>query len=225
MNKICLIIAMTIGACSQDNSKLLPPAGDVRSADFVPLTICQSQFNPSSPCAMERCPLEPPTCATDEDQDCDDVLDYGVEFDNCTNFCNPGQENADGDYMGDVCDPCPNDPGNDIDKDGLCADVDNCPHISNASQTNADGDGYGDACDVLPNLADPEATIAALDTRIDALEEAQTTITALQADVVLLVTALTEIREKYPEHFHGLLGLNGDPVGTSGDLSYSLPGD
>lgn len=113
----------------------------------------------------------------------------------------------------------------DVDGDCRCNGTDNCIGVPNCPQDNADGDAFGDVCDEMPNTPNPETTIAALDTRLDALEAAQSSITALQADVVLLVTALAEIRSKYPEHFHGLLGLNGDPVGTSGDLGYSLPGD
>lgn len=32
----------------------------------------------------------------------------------------------DGDGLGDVCDPCPLDPDNDADEDGICGDVDDC---------------------------------------------------------------------------------------------------
>ncbi len=46
----------------------------------------------------------------------------------------------DGDGIGDVCDQCPNDAGNDPDYDGICASVDNCPMIANADQGDADGD-------------------------------------------------------------------------------------
>ena len=66
---------------------------------------------------------------------------------------NPGQEDADSDGPGDVCDTCANDPLNDADTDGLCAEVDNCPADANPAQADADSDGAGDACDVCP--ADP----------------------------------------------------------------------
>ena len=79
------------------------------------------------------------------DNDDDGVLNND---DNCPDDANPGQENADGDDLGDVCDTCPNDSSNDMDEDGICGDVDNCPEIANPDQTNQDGDDLGDACDI-----------------------------------------------------------------------------
>lgn len=60
--------------------------------------------------------------------------------DNCPNVPNPGQENADGDELGDACDL-------DNDGDGRDDDVDNCPEVSNAPWLDHDEDGEGDACD------------------------------------------------------------------------------
>lgn len=100
----------------------------------------------------------------------DDISVTGVDFfdddddgvandaDNCPSVWNPGQENADGDSLGDACDPFPNDPNNDEDGDGLGADVDNCPTVPNPDQTDSDGDGIGDACDPYPNDPDNDPT-------------------------------------------------------------------
>ena len=75
------------------------------------------------------------------DTDGDGVID-GV--DNCPNDANPGQEDADGDGIGDACD--------DSDGDGVLDTLDNCPATPNADQADTDGDGIGDACD--PDFTD-----------------------------------------------------------------------
>lgn len=115
----------------------------------------------------------------------------------------------------------------DIDSDCVCNHEDNCRINPNCDRSNVDGDAFGDVCDEFPNTPSPETAVAALDARLDALEGAGTgaAIVALQYDIAALDAALAEIRTKYPAHFHGLLGLNGNPVGSSGDLSYSLPSD
>ena len=63
------------------------------------------------------------------------------------------QDDADRDGSGDACDPCPFDPQDDADGDGLCGDVDNCPDLATSDQTDTDGDGDGDACDNCPQAA------------------------------------------------------------------------
>jgi hypothetical protein len=68
--------------------------------------------------------------ATIYDYDCDSILN---EEDNCINDYNPGQANIDADGLGDVCDPCINDPDNDADSDSICGDIDNCPNTPNGA--------------------------------------------------------------------------------------------
>ena len=71
------------------------------------------------------------------DYDADGICD---DTDNCPDDYNPGQEDGDGDNLGDVCET-------DTDGDGTDDEDDNCPQTPNADQTDLDGDGAGDACD------------------------------------------------------------------------------
>lgn len=77
-----------------------------------------------------------PEVCDGKDNDCDGAIDEGF----------PDQ---DGDGLPDCIDPCPLDPANDADDDGVCADKDVCPEVAD-DQKDTDGDGQGDACDPCP---------------------------------------------------------------------------
>jgi len=63
-------------------------------------------------------------------------------------FCSMNQEDADGDGMGDACDPCPEMAVNtDIDNDCIPDSIDNCPYDYNPDQADSNGNGIGDVCE------------------------------------------------------------------------------
>ena len=95
------------------------------------------------------------TCIdTDGDGFADRLTDTSAcPLDNCAATPNTDQSDADGDGRGDACDPCPYDPRNDPDSDGVCQGVDLCPGRPDPAQQDQDGDGTGDACDNCPTVA------------------------------------------------------------------------
>jgi hypothetical protein len=74
---------------------------------------------------------------SDVDSDIDGICD---DFDNCPETANPGQEDIDRDWVGDVCD-------DDMDWDYILNENDNCPKKANHKQQDTDIDGTGDACE------------------------------------------------------------------------------
>ena len=87
------------------------------------------------------------------------VLECGVDdvevVEECRARALPAAPDSDVDGIVDRCDACVNDPVDDIDDDGICADLDNAPFVANPAQTDTDSDGVGDAvdnCDEVANV-------------------------------------------------------------------------
>ncbi|MDQ2652708.1 MAG: malectin domain-containing carbohydrate-binding protein [Chloroflexota bacterium] len=72
-------------------------------------------------------------------------------LDNCPNVQNPDQSDADGDGAGDACPIY-----YDTDGDGVADKEDNCPGVSTTDFRDTDGDGAGDPCDKSPDGVEPE---------------------------------------------------------------------
>ncbi|WP_226661166.1 PHB depolymerase family esterase [Microbulbifer aggregans] len=92
-------------------------------------------------------------CSSNTGEETADTDGDGIEdtLDNCPNTANAGQEDNDGDGIGNACDSTPDGEPLDSDGDGVNDSVDNCPAVANAGQEDNDGDGIGNACDSTPD--------------------------------------------------------------------------
>ena len=142
-------------------------------------------------------------CGWDQvsDYDNDGVPEYE---DNCPSTYNPDQANADGDYLGDACDLCPNEAvldeydslpdgciDGDYDGDGVQDNYDNCPYEDSTGYDDeyypdgciddTDGDGALDNVDVCPDVYDYDQA----DSDGDGLGDACEVNTDIGTDVVV----------------------------------------
>jgi hypothetical protein len=124
--------------------------------------------------AASAAPVWKPHTTTPIDLDADAVADAG---DNCPGVANPDQADADGDGLGDACEPVSPPAPADGDGDGVPDASDNCPETENPGQADSDGDGAGDACDAPPPLPDGDG-----DGVPDASDNCPETVNPGQAD-------------------------------------------
>jgi hypothetical protein len=145
------------------------------------------------------------------DRDADGLQDSA---DNCPDAANAGQQDRDGDLLGDACDRFPGDPANDVDGDGVGADTDNCPALRNPAQTDWDGDRRGDACD--PSARVRILRVSQRRGRVSVRASLRPTLlapSALRVRVLRRVCTAGRCRERLVREIRGARGARaGDPT-------------
>jgi len=121
-----------------------------------PAIVCGTPAN--EPTCVPSRPGEFDGSRTADDSDGDGIANAN---DNCPDVFNPirpidngSQPDADGDGLGDECDPTPLPP--DVDNDNVPNDADNCPVDANTDQADNDIDAKGNVCDFCADTANPD---------------------------------------------------------------------
>ena len=133
--------------------------GDTDTCPYDPLNDIDSDgvCGDVDGCPNNRDKKSPGVCGClfpDLDGDGDGIFDCR---DNCPSTPNPGQENEDGDRLGDECDAFLADQHEwiDPDDDGIGNNTaDNCPEVASSDLTDTDGDGVGDVCSGYTSIFD-----------------------------------------------------------------------
>ena len=113
--------------------------------------------------ATPRTGCETPTVVPAIDTDRDGVPDPA---DNCVVVSNVDQADADGDGIGDVCEPTT--ASGDTDGDGIADASDNCPDVPNPDQADEDADRIGNACERFASGA--TSPVAGINVVVEVLE-------------------------------------------------------